>query len=384
MIEAISKLTRFSLSRLLGIMRKEFLILSRDPTVIGMTVVVPIMQVLIFGYAINTNPKNLPAYIINQDNHQLSSQLIMGLKKTDYFNFVNADYSQKQADDLLAQGSLQFVLTIPANFSRDMIAGKRPAILLQADATDNVATAGASAAASAIASIVVNKQAQGVLAYLKREPPPFNLVIHRQYNPETVTRYSIVPGLIGVVIAMTLAMITSIAIVKEREIGTMEMLLAMPIAPLEVMIGKITPYILIGYGQVSVILIMAYFVMGIPFQGSVALLFLCCFPFILANLGVGLLFSTLANTQLQAVVAVFPYFLPSLLLSGFMFPFRGMPAWAEMLGSLLPMTYFLRISRGIILKGNDFLQVWPNLWPIILFSILIISISVLKYRNTLD
>jgi ABC-2 type transport system permease protein len=285
---------------------------------------------------------------------------------------------------LLERGQVQFVVNIPENFSRDLLRGDRPQILVEADATDPVATSTALGSLGALFDTALQNDLKGSLAPLAGTSGPIDLRIHALYNPEVVTQYNIVPGLMGVILTMTMVMITGLAITRERERGTMENLLSMPTRPSEVLIGKIVPYILVGYIQVSVILIAAFFLFHVPIQGSILLLGVVALVFIAANLAMGITFSTIAKNQLQAVQMTFFFFLPSILLSGFMFPFRGMPGWAQMLGEVLPLTHFLRIVRGILLKGNGITDVSLQLWQLALFALVALTIGVKRYRQTLD
>lgn len=285
---------------------------------------------------------------------------------------------------MLARGDVQFVLTIPTNFTHNLLRNQHPTILLEADATDPSATSGAVAAINQLAQNVFSNEFQGGLSYLKTTQPAVNVDVQAKYNPAAITQYNIVPGLVGVVLTMTMTMITGIAITRERERGTVENLLATPLRPTEVIIGKIIPYILVGYLQISLILVAAKFLFGVPLLGNLVLLYIMALPFIAANLSVGITISTVAKNQLQAVQMTIFYFLPSILLSGFMFPFAGMPAWAQVLGQVLPLTHFLRIIRGILLKGNGMMMIWPSVWPILLFLMVIIFIAIKRFRQTLD
>lgn len=380
----------FSWRRLLAVLVKEFIQMRRDRTTFAMIIMIPLMQLILFGYAINTNPKNLPTAIIDSDNSAFSRAFIVGLKNTDYFGVHQEVTTEKAARRLLAEGRTQFIVTIPTYFSRDLIRGKSPQILIEADATDPVATGSALSAAQILGLNVFNPLLTGNLQQLRKvnyfEDTPLlvNVVTHANYNPESITAYNIVPGLMGVVLTMTLVIITSMGVTRERERGTIEHLLATPVKPLEVMIGKISPYVIVGYIQVFLILVAAKFLFGVPMRGSILLLIIVALPFIAANLSVGITFSSLAKTQLQASQMSIFFFLPSILLSGFMFPFFGMPRWAQDVGSILPLTYFLRIVRGIVLKGNGFFEIWPDLWPIIIFMVMAIIIGLLRYRRTLD
>lgn len=374
----------FSLGRMFAILRKEFLQMTRDRISIGMLLIIPIMQLILFGFAINTNPKYLPTALVSADNSVFTRTFVRALENTAYFRVVATPHSVSQAEKLLSEGKVLFVVTIPSDFTTRFLRNNHPEILIEADATDSVAVNGALSAMHGLTQNIFSRYLQGNLADLKNPAPTINFVVHAKYNPENITQYNIVPGLMGVVLTMTLVMVTCMAITRERERGTMESLLATPVRPLEVMIGKILPYIAVGYIQASLILLCGHFFFHVPVQGSVLLLLICALPFIAANLSVGLTFSSIAKNQLQAMQMAFFFFLPSILLSGFMFPFYGMPKWAQWIGHVLPLTYFLRIIRGIILKGNDFALVWPNLWPIFIFMFLMLWIAVKRYRRTLD
>ncbi|MBN2689796.1 MAG: ABC transporter permease [Gammaproteobacteria bacterium] len=374
----------FSLLRLWAIMLKEFIQMRRDPLTFGILVAIPLMQLILFGYAINTNPKQLPTAVISSDHTPFTRALISGIKNTDYFKVVNQAKSEEQADDLLAKGDVQFIISIPSNFTRDLIRGQRPQLSVDADATDPVASGSALKAIPILIDQIFNPLLVGNLRYLRATPPPIDVVAHAKYNPEALTEYNIVPGLLGVVLTMTMILVTGLAITREHELGTMESLLATPAKSLEVMIGKILPYIIVGYIQVGLIIISALILFHVPLFGSLILLILATLPFISANLAIGISFSSIARNQLQAVQLTFFFFLPSILLSGFMFPFRGMPTWAQYLGNCLPLTHFVRIVRGIMLKGNDLMQIWPEMWPMLIFMLIVILIGAKMYRRTLD
>jgi ABC-2 type transport system permease protein len=374
----------FSPRRLWAVIVKEFIQMKRDRITLGMLVIIPLMQLILFGYAINSNPKHLPTIVLNADHSYLSRTFLQGIRNTDYFNLMNSSVSEKEANHLMKIGKALFIINIPGGFSHDLIRGEHPTILITADATESMAAANAITAVNILSSIVFDRDFTGSLAYLKTQPPPFNLQVHAKYNPEFITQYNIVPGLMGVVLTMTMVIITALAITREYERGTMENLLATPVRPIEVMLGKLIPYIIVGYIQALLIIAAAFYMFHVPINGSLILLFLAALPFIAANLSIGVTFSTLAENQLQATQLSFFFFLPSILLSGFMFPFFGMPKWAQYIGSLLPLTYFLRITRGIMLKGNDFANTWPNIWPIIIFMVVALYIGAKRYRQTLD
>jgi len=373
----------FSWQRFWAIILKEFTQMKRDRFTFGMMIGIPILQLILFGYAINSDPKHLPTAIVTADNSMFTRTLIANMQNSSYFKVIPGNLSDAEASKLLRQNKVQFIVYIPQHFSERLVHGERPQLLVEADATDPAATG---IALGTFQNLIQNfSQAfNGNLTYLAPKALPIDLVIQPKYNPERITQYNIVPGLLGVVLTMTMVMITALAITRERERGTMESLLAMPVRPLEVMVGKLTPYIIVGYIQVIVILIVAHFLFGVPIHGSLLLLFLSCFPFIVANLAMGLTFSTIAKNQLQAMQSSLFFFLPSILLSGFMFPFYGMPGWAQVIGSMLPLTHFLVIVRGIMLKGNGLVDIIPSLEAILLFFIIILIIGVKRYRQTLD
>jgi ABC-2 type transport system permease protein len=375
---------RYFFLRLWAMMNKEFLQMRRDFSTVAMMLGIPLIQILMFGYAINTNPKQLPTAVIASDHSEFSRRFLSAMSNTDYFKVAALNPSEKTAQQMLARGDVQFVLSMPADFTKKLLRGEKPALLLEADTTDPVATTAAIGALSNLSQTVFSYELQHADPSLIPAAAPFELRIHALYNPSQITQYNIVPGLLGVVLTLTMVMITAMVITREKELGTMENLLATPLRPLEVILGKITPYLLVGYGQTFVILILAYFLFHIPFRGSIILLLIAVLPFITANLAVGLTLSTLAKNQLQATTSSVFFFLPSILLSGFLFPFYGMPVWAQYISSCLPLTYFLRIVRGIILKGNEWLEIWPDFWPMLVILVVTIVIAVLRYRKTLD
>lgn len=374
----------FSFRRFWAVVVKEFIQMRRDRLTFGMMVGIPLMQLMIFGYAINADPKHLPTAALAADNSPFARSLVWALRHSDYFNIVRVAGSETEIHDLLQRGEVQFVVNLPVDFERRLLRGDRPSVLLEADATDPMATGYALSALNSLIEHVFDRDLKGPLAFLQARPGPVELRTHRHYNPENNTQYNIVPGLMGVVLTMTMIIITALAITRERERGTMENLLSTPARPFEVMIGKIIPYILVGYIQVFLILIAAHFLFRVPMVGSLPLLLAVMLLFIAANLSVGITFSTVARNQLQAVQMAFFFFLPSILLSGFMFPFRGMPGWAQTIGEVLPLTHFLRIVRGILLKGNGVADIAPELWPLGLFVLVALTIGIKRYRQTLD
>jgi len=375
---------KFSFGRLRGIIVKEFTQMRRDRLTFAMRLGVPLIQLTLFGYAINSDPRHLPAAVVLADRGPYGRTLLYAMKNSTYFNFVEQVATEEEAHNLLARGEVQFVINIPQNFTRDLLRGDQPAILVEADASDPVATGNALASLGNVINTALQQDLKGSLASLNATAGPVDVRIHALYNPEIITQYNIVPGLMGVILTMTMIMITGLAITRERERGTMENLLSMPTRPSEVLIGKIVPYIMIGYIQVGVILVAAHFLFHVPMQGSIPLLLAVALVFIAANLAMGITFSTIAKNQLQAMQMTFFVFLPSILLSGFMFPFRGMPPWAQAIGEFFPLTHFLRIVRGILLKGNAFNDVLLQLWQIALFALIALIIGVKRYRQTLD
>ncbi|MES2793593.1 MAG: ABC transporter permease [Planctomycetota bacterium] len=374
----------FSLARLWAIVVKEFIQMRRDRITFAMMVGIPLIQLVLFSYAINSDPRHLSAAVLLADHGPQGRALLSALRNSSYFQFVRQVQTEAEAHAALARGEVQFLVNIPENFTHDLLRGDRPVLLVEADATDPGATGGPLGALPAILNAALLNDAKGPLDYLASTEAPIDLRIHAKYNPEAITQYTIVPGLLGVVLTMTMVMITALAITRERESGTMENLLSMPTRPLEVMIGKILPYILVGYIQVGLILTASHFLFHVPMVGRLWLLLLVTFVFIAASLAVGVTFSTLAQNQRQAMQMTMFFFLPSILLSGFMFPFRGMPDWAQAIGELLPLTHFLRLVRGILLKGNGVSDVLTQLWQIALFGVVVLTIAVFRYRRTLD
>lgn len=378
------KTHRYSFRRLKAIMIKEFTQLRRDRSTFGMIIMIPVFQLLLFGYAINSDPKHMPTAVYAQDHSVFARSFVAALENSDYFDVVQEVHSPAEGQFLLQNGAVQFVVTIPEGFNRDLVRGDKPSILLEADATDPMAMSGPLGSVQQILESTLRHEIKGPLGDMKAQPPAADVNIHKQYNPEGYSRYNIVPGLMGVVLTMTGIMMTALAMTRERERGTMENLLSMPVRPIEVMAGKIAPYIIIGYIQSIIIVIVAKVLFDVPIMGNLLLLAAALLIFIMCNLALGFTLSVAAKNQTQALqYSIFPV-LPSMLLSGFMFPFYGMPQWAQFLGNLLPMTYFARIVRGILLKGSDFIEIWPHLWPLLIFMAVITSFAMLLYKQTLD
>ncbi|MCM8596452.1 ABC transporter permease [Accumulibacter sp.] len=370
----------FSFSRWLGIVLKEFIQLRRDRLTFGMIVGIPLIQLLLFGFAINSDPRHLPTAVVMADPGPFARAWVTALANSEYFRIV-AEVDEREANRLLERSEVQFVVTFPPGFNRDVVRGLSPVLLVEADATDPMATGGAVAVLRSLGGEVFAPDLPGARPATH---PPVDLRIHRRYNAEGITAYNVVPGLLGVILTMTMVLMTGLAMTRERERGTFENLLATPATPLEVMTGKIVPYILIGLLQVTLVLAAARWVFDVPMYGSLALLYAVVLLFICANLTLGITFSSIARNQLQAMQMTFFFFLPSMLLSGFMFPFRGMPEWAQMVGNVLPLTHFLLLVRGILLKGSGWDIVWEQVWPILAFTAVVLAVGLKTFRRTLD
>ena len=372
----------FSWARLGAMLRKEWQQMRRDPMTIGLTVMLPLLQLFLFGFAINTNPHHLPTGLLSASHSQYERSIVTALQNTGYFD-IHTFQTEHQADEALARGDVLFVLEIPPGFARAVDRGQNPSVLLDADATDPVAIGEATAALVALNANVLQRDLPPNMQATPTSPP-FTVVIHNRYNPEQITALNIVPGLIGTILLMSTLVITTLSITRERETGTMENLLAMPVRPVEVMLGKIVPYVGLGYVQVLLILTVSALAFQVPVRGSILLLLVALGVFIAGNLAMGILFSTIARTQQSAQQLAQFSLLPSMMLSGFMFPFQGMPSWARSIGELLPLTHILRICRGVLLKGNTMAEIVPNLWPMAVFAVLVSVVAVLSYRETLD
>jgi ABC-2 type transport system permease protein len=359
---------------------KEFIQLKRDRVSFGMIVMIPLMQLLLFGYAINTNPRHLPTAVLLQEQTDLGSSILRALENTQYFQITHLVRDEAEFDRLLASGTVLFAIEIPVNFERAVRRGDRPALLVAADATDPVA------AGSAISAL--NGILQTALAHDRAVPVstglPFEIRTHARYNPSADTSLNIVPGLVGTILTMTMLIFTALSVTREIERGTMESLLSMPITPIEIMLGKIVPYIIVGFVQASLIIGLGIGLFGVPLLGSLALLALLSTLFITTNLSVGYTFSTLAQNQLQAMQMSMMFFLPNILLSGFMFPFAGMPVWAQWIGEFLPLTHYLRIVRAIMLKGATLPDLQTDALALTGLMLIAMTIAVTRFRRTLD
>lgn len=371
----------FSFGRFTALLRKEWLQMVRDPITLRFIIALPMMQLFLFGYAINTNPKNLPAGLLSVEHSKYERSLIAALHNTGYYK-ISILNSEAEAEQGLARGSLLFVINIPPNFDRSIDRGETPSVLVDADASDPTAIANALAALPSL-SAILNRDLPPVLQS-EAAQPAFQFVVHARYNPEQLTVLNIVPGLICIVLIFSTVFITALSITRERELGTMENLLAMPVRPVEVMLAKMTPYVFVGYIQVMLILVISTVIFQLPVRGSLLLLLVALGLFIAGNLALGITFSTIATNQMQAIQFAQFTLLPSIFLSGFMFPFKGMPAWAQWIGEIFPATHTIRIVRGLLLKGNQLPDILPELWPTALFTLAAVAVAVWCYRETLD
>ncbi|MDL2269677.1 ABC transporter permease [Desulfosarcina sp. OttesenSCG-928-A07] len=379
----MSRESTFSFTRWWGVVVKEFLQLKRDPVTFVMILIMPVMQLLLFGYAMNTDPKNLPTALIIGEQSQFTRRIEASLRNSDYFA-ITKTLDENTARHALAKGEVQFVVSIPVDFSRRLVRGERPAILIEADATDPMTIGGALSALQGIVESVAEKELTGALGHVRGTSEALSIQVHRMYNPEGLTHYNVVPGLMGVILALTTVMMTGLSITKERERGTMENLLALPVSPMEIMMGKIVPYIFIGHFQAGVIILLTRLLFRVPFVGNPFALYVATVLFIASNLMLGVTLSSFTKNQLQAMQLTMFYFLPNMMLSGFTFPFAGMPKWAQVIGNIFPLTHFNRSVRGVLLKGNDWGDLWPHLWPVALFCVVVMALSVLFFRRTLD
>ncbi len=380
----MSALALFSPGRLGAVLAKEFVQMRRDRITFAMMLVVPIVQLLLFGYAINNDPKGLPAAVLALGQDRYTRSVVAALEVSGYYRFGKRPESAAEAESLMARGAISFLVTIPSDFGMRVERGDEPRILVEADATDPAASSNAVGALQTIASRALTRALGTEELQREQSDSALSFVVHRRYNPEGITQYNIVPGLLGVILQMTMVMMTAMALTREIERGTMENLLAMPATPGEIMLGKVLPYLAVGSVQVAVVLSAAKLLFGVPFLGSLGLLLTCVTIFVLALVLLGYTISTMARTQLQAMQLTFFFFLPSLLLSGFMFPYAGMPLWAQWLGEIFPLTHFLRVVRAIMLKGADLGDIGLEVFYLSVFVPLYAGIALLRFRSTLD
>jgi ABC-2 type transport system permease protein len=370
--------------RIWAVVVKEFKQLTRDRLTYAMILVLPVVQLVLFGYAINTEPRHLPTAVLVQEDSRLARSALAALQNSDFFEITHTARSPAEIDRLIRRGEVLFGVTIPGDFTRRVARGDAPRILVEADATDPSATAGAAAALAVLPQSALAHDLTGALAQRDLAQAPFEVVVHRRYNPEAVTAYNIVPGLLGVILSMTLVMMTALSMTREAERGTLESLLVTPLEPIEVMIGKLAPYVLVGLAQTLVILVLSRLLFGVPMAGGWVGLSLGVALFIVGSLSLGFLISTVSRSQLQAMQMSVFYIMPSILLSGFMFPFRGMPGWAQAIGQVIPVTHFLRIVRGALLKGLGADEMWRELIALAAFVCAVTALAMARYRRTLD
>ena len=376
--------TSSSLSRIGAVMIKEFIQMRRDRLTFAMIIGVPIIQLILFGYAINTDPKRLPTAVVVADHGPISRAILNGMQVSNYFDVIAGGATEAEAREMLDRGEVAYIVTIPADFERRFVRGERPQLLIEADATDPAASSGGINALPEIVRRATASEAIGSLSARQPGGMPVDVVVHRRYNPEGITAFNIVPGLLGVILTLTTIMMTAMALTREVERGTIENLMAMPASPYEIMVGKIVPYIGFGLAQVFVILVAAAVLFAVPMHGPMVVLLSVTLLFIAANVTLGYTISTVARSQMQAMQMTVFFFLPSILLSGFMFPFRGMPVWAQWIGEAIPLTHFLRVVRGVMLKGGGFAEVANNTWPLFVFWMVVATVALVRYRRTLD
>lgn len=376
---------KYQLLRFFALLKKEFIIIRRDYITYIFLILIPLSEVILFGYVIKTDANQLPtAVIIPEISDSFTNSILQAFKNTDYFKIIAVSHDQRAMQQLFDKGKVLFVITFPAHFTRDLIAKREPHILLEGNAIDPIAVQSAFHSTQGISDLALQNNLVGPFQYLKASKSTFIIDKHAKYNPGIVSQYHTLPGLIVTILTLALIVTSAVTITGEYEQGTMESLLVTPLQPLEVILGKIIPNVIIGYILLFLTVIISRFLFKVPFEGSFLLLCLVAFPFLIANLGIGVAVSTFAKTQFQAANFANTYNLPALLLSGFLFPFYGMPYWAQWIGNILPPTHFLRIISNIMLKGSDFFEIWPDVWPILLFLVFILFISFKNYRNTLD
>ena len=359
---------------------KEFIQLKRDRVSFAMIIMIPLVQLLLFGYAINTTPRNLPTAVLMQERSDLSRSILAALENTKYFQVTQLPHSEAEVDQLLASGKVLFAIEIPANFERSVRRGDKPAMLVIADATDPVASGTALGALGEVLQTALSHDRD----VPNRPEMPFEIRTHARYNPAALTQLNIVPGLVGTILTMTMLIFTALSVTREIERGTMESLLSMPITPFEIMLGKIVPYILVGFVQAALIIGIGITLFAVPVVGSLAVLAALSTLFIATNLSIGYTFSTVAQNQLQAMQMSMMFFLPNILLSGFLFPFAGMPVWAQWIGEALPLTHFLRIVRSIMLKGSSLSDLRYDSIAMFILMLVAMGIAVTRFRRTLD
>ncbi|WP_289154313.1 ABC transporter permease [uncultured Salipiger sp.] len=370
----------FSFARLWALLVKETIQMRRDRVTFAMMIGIPLVQLMLFGFAINTDPKELPAALVAPTQDRFTRAMVGALELTGYYRFVAPDATAAEAEEMISRGDVVFVVTVPSDFGKRVEKDDAPTILIEADATDPSVASGAISTLGTVAQQALQRETGSTSA----DPAALSVVVHKRYNPEGVTQYNIVPGLLGVILQLTMVMMTAMALTREIERGTMENLLSMPATPLEIMLGKVVPYLGVGAVQVVVVLAAARVIFVVPMMGSLSVILLGIFVFVLALVILGYLISTVARTQMQAMQLTFFFFLPSLMLSGFMFPYRGMPGWAQALGEIFPLTHFLRLIRSVMLKGADVHTVAQSLLALTVFVLVLSLAALMRFRRTLD
>ncbi|MCB5204347.1 ABC transporter permease [Neorhizobium sp. T786] len=372
----------FSVARFWAMTVKEFIQMTRDRVTLATMIMIPVMQLLLFGFAINTTPHNLPTAVLMRESSDVGRSILAALENTDFFEIRSVVTRSEDMDALLQSGEVLFVVEIPEGFERALRRGDTPSLLIAADATDPVASGSALGALSGVIQSALANDRQ--IEFTEPNPPLFEIVQHRRYNPAGLSTLNIVPGLLGTILTMTLLIFTALAVTREVERGTMENLLSMPITPLEIMFGKIAPYVIIGLIQALIIIGAGLFVFGVPVLGDPLSLVVVTLLFVVANLSIGYTFSTVASNQLQAVQMAMMFFLPNILLSGFMFPFAGMPHWAQWIGEALPLTHYIRVVRAIMLKGANMGDLTHDTLALCFLTLVAMLIAVRRFRRTLD
>lgn len=370
--------------RVFAILKKEFILILRDIRTYVLLIIIPFSEVILFGYIMNTDAKHLSTVLITHDNSPITHSIVNGFMNTGYFKIIKSVQDERTSEKILKSHQIQFVINIPIHFTRDFIRNRQPHILLEGDATDPIAIENAFHAAEELPKYAVYRDLQGPLNYLSANNASFVVDTHAVFNPGVVAQYHTLPGLIMSILTITLVMLTAISITAEYEQGTMEVLLITPAKPLDIIIGKMIPNIILGYILLTMSILVSYFLFHVPFHGNLPVFFIVALPFIISSLGVGIAASSISKSQFQAANLANTYTLPAILFSGFLFPFLGMPMWAQGLGNLLPTTHFLRVTTDLMIKNSDISDIWQDVWPILIFMTVIILISYKCYRNTLD
>lgn len=371
----------FSMQRLLAIILKEFILIIRDPAVIVIMTILPLVLVCLAGYAVNIYPKKVPTVLINFDQSDITNDLIQRMKNTGYFSFFESTYSNHEAYHLLKTNQALFIVTIPANFTQKLLRHENPAILLEDGGVDALSTGRAAGTLIGLQQTYLQQIKPSSLNYLRQSPPAFRIISHHLYDPEFNSRYQLVPGVLGLVLMLTMLKITTVIVFRDVQEGMIEYLLVSPLQPAEILLGEILSYLIIGYLQLTFGIFLSYYLFHVPLVGNLWLLYLSVLPYIIAELSLGLTIATFCATQFEAIQVNNLFIAISVILTGFLFPLFAMPQWAQYVSHLLPLTYFFKILYGIMLKGNTFIEIWPNIWPLLIYSILMISIAANRFEK---